>query len=133
MDSKSRLSPESQDPILGMNVQMQEIFPQFSNSILQKIKEQSSLDAELNALKEMIPEGWPAHIQQVPTLLNPYWPYRDELATEDGIAMKAHRVIIPATLQKEILTKLYAPHVELKPQCTGEACTRTEKKQKHAV
>ena len=78
--------------------------------MLQKIKEQSSLDAELNALKEMVHAGWPAHIQQVPTPLKPYWPYRDELATEDGIVMKAHRIIIPATLQKEILTKLHAPH-----------------------
>ena len=78
--------------------------------MLQKIKEESSLDAELNALKEMIQAGWPAHIQQVPTLLRPYWTYRDELATEDGIVMKAHRIIIPATLQKEICTNLHAPH-----------------------
>ena len=106
----SRLSPESQDPIPGMNVQIHEIFPQFSSSMLQKIKEQNSLDAELNALKEMIHAGWPAHIQQFPTPLKPYWPYRDELATEDRIVMKAHRIIIPATLQKEILTKLHAPH-----------------------
>ena len=79
-----RLSPERQDPIPGMNVQIHEIFLQFSNSMFQKIKEQSSLDAELNALKEMIHAGWPAHIQQVPTLLKPYWPYRDELSTAEG-------------------------------------------------
>ena len=58
--------------------------------MLQKIKEQSSLDPELSALKEMIHAGWPAHIQQVPTLLKLYWPFWDELATEDGIVMKAH-------------------------------------------
>ena len=107
-DSLSRLSPESQVPIPGMNVQIHEIFPQFSNSMFQKIKEQSSLDAELNALKEMIHAGWQAHIQQVLTLLKPYWPYRDELSTEDGIVMKAHRIIIPATLQKEIFETTHA-------------------------
>ena len=53
----------------------------------------------------MIHAAWPAHIQQVPTLLKPYWPYRDELS----LVRKAHRIIIPATLQKEILTKLHAP------------------------
>ena len=109
-DALLRLSPENQDPIPGMNVQIHEIFPQFISSMLQKIKEQSSLDAELNALKEMIHAGWPTDFQQVPTLLKPYWPYRDELSTEYGIVMKAHRIIIPATLQKEILTKLHAPH-----------------------
>ena len=56
-DALSRLSAESQDPIPGMNVRIHEIFPQFSSSMLQKIKEQSSLDAELNALKEMIHAG----------------------------------------------------------------------------
>ena len=65
----SRLSPESQDRIPEMNVQIHEIFPQFSSNMLQKIKEQSSLDAELNALKKMIHAGWPAHIQQFPTPL----------------------------------------------------------------
>ena len=56
-DALSRLSAESQDPIPGMNVRIHEIFPQFSSSMLQKIKEQSSLDAELNALKEIIHAG----------------------------------------------------------------------------
>ena len=109
-DALSRLSPESPDPIPGMNVQIHEIFPQFSSSMLQKIREQSSLDVELKSLKEMIHAGWPAHIQQVPIHLKPYWPYRDKLATKDRIVMKAHRIIIPATLQREILTKLHAPH-----------------------
>ena len=108
-DALSRLSQESQDPITGMNVQIHEIFLQFTNSMFQEIKEQSSLETELNALKEMIHAVSPAHINQVPTLLKPYWPYRDELSTEDGIVMKAHRIIIPATLQKEILTKLHTP------------------------
>ena len=56
-DALSRLSAESQDPIPEMNVRIHKIFPQFSSSMLQKIKEQSSLDAELNALKEMIHAG----------------------------------------------------------------------------
>ena len=67
-------------------------------------------DSEINALKEMIHSGWPSTIQQVPVPLKPYWPFRDELAVEDGIAVKSHRIIIPTVLQKEILTKLHAAH-----------------------
>ena len=68
------------------------------------------LDPELNALKEMINSGWPSTIQQVPVPLKPYWPFRDELAVEDGIVVKSHPIIIPTVLQKEILPKLHAAH-----------------------
>ena len=93
-----------------MNVQVHNILPQFSNSILQRIREQTASDPELNALKEMIHSGWPSTIQQVPLPLKLYWPFRDELSVEDGIAMKSHRIIIPTVLRKEILTKLHAAH-----------------------
>ena len=109
-DALSRLSPEEKEAIPGMNVQVHDIYPQFSNSILQRIKEQTASDPELNALKEVIHSGWPSTIQQVPVPLKPYWSFRDELAVEDGIAMKSHRIIIPAILQKDILTKLHAAH-----------------------
>lgn len=50
-DAVSRLSPEEeQAPVPGMNVQIHEVFPQFSNNMLQRVKEQTSLDTELSAL-----------------------------------------------------------------------------------
>jgi len=61
-DALSRLSPEEKEAILGMNVQVHDIHPQFSNSILQRIREQTASDPELNALKEMIHSGWPLTI-----------------------------------------------------------------------
>ena len=50
------------------------------------------------------------HIQQHPTLLKPNWPFRDQIGSEDGIFTKAHRIIIPTTLQKYIFAKLHRPH-----------------------
>jgi len=58
----SRLSPQENEAIPGMNVQVHDIHPQFSNSILQRIKEQTASDPELTALKEMIHSGWPLTI-----------------------------------------------------------------------
>ena len=109
-DVLSRLSPEETEAVPGMNVQVHNIHPQFSKSILQRIREQTVSDPELNALKETIHSGWLPTIQQVPVPLKPYWPFCDELAVEDGIAMKSHCIIIPTVLQKEILTKLHAAH-----------------------
>ena len=93
-----------------MNVQVHNIHPQFSDSILQRTREQTASDPELNALNEMIHSGWPSKFQQVQVPLKTYWPFRDELAVEDGIAMKSHRIIIPTVLKKKILTKLHAAH-----------------------
>jgi hypothetical protein len=48
--------------------------------------------------------GWPTNI------LKPYWTFRDEITTEDGIAMKGQRIIIPHSMQSMILSKLHAGH-----------------------
>ena len=99
--------------------------------MLQKIKEQSNLEAQLGALKEMISEGWVIHIQQHPTLIKPNWPFKDQIASEDGIFTKAQRIIIPTTLQKNIFAKLHRPlkvtrRIKLRARTsTGEACTTT--------
>ena len=45
-----------------------------------------------------------------PNALKANWPFCNELAVEDGIAMKSYCIIIPTLLQKEILTKLHATH-----------------------
>ena len=64
-------------------------FPSACNKTLQKIKEQSNLEAKLDALKEMISEGWLTHIQQHPTLLTPNWPFGDQIASDDGVFTKS--------------------------------------------
>ncbi|CAH3153171.1 unnamed protein product [Porites evermanni] len=59
------------------------------------IKEQSNLEAKLGALKEMISEGWLIHIQLHPTLLKPNWPFRHQIASENGIFTKAYHTGLP--------------------------------------
>lgn len=85
----------------GMNFQVHDIHPQFCNRILQRIREQTTSEPS-----SIIHSGWPSTIQQVEVSLT----FLDELAVEDGIAMKRYRIIIPSVLQKEILTKLHAAH-----------------------
>ena len=93
-----------------MNVQTHVVFSQLVIKCCKKSKEPSNLEAKLGALKEMISEGCLTHIQQHQTLLKPNWPFRDQIASEDGIFTKAHRIIIPTTLQKYVFAKLHGPH-----------------------
>jgi hypothetical protein len=109
-DALSRLSPEEKKAIPGMNVQIHEIYPQFSSNMIGRIRENTSTDPELTALKEQAYEGWPQTNKNIPVILKPYWSYRDEITIEGGIAMKGHRIMIPTTMQKEILEKLHSAH-----------------------
>ena len=40
-----------------------------------------------------------------------YWNYREELAVEDGLIFKAHRLVIPTSLRAEYLKDLHAGHL----------------------
>ena len=91
-------------------MQIHEFCPQFSNEYLERIRSETSKDPELVALKEVVYTGWPATIKQLPSVVRPYWTFRDEIAIEDSLLLKGHRIIIPQSLQSEILVKLHTSH-----------------------
>ena len=109
-DALSRLSPEEDMPVRDLNVQIHEIYPQFSDNLLEQIRFETSKDNELSKLREVIHTGWPDHQTKLPSVLKPYWSYRDEMTVEDGIIQKGSRIVIPKTLQENILSKLHAAH-----------------------
>ena len=110
-DALSRLSPEEKYPIKDMDITVHEVCPQFTPSIIQRIRTATQEDPELNALKETTFTGWPDDIKNVPMLCKPYWTYREEITIDDGILMKGSRIIIPKSMQPEILTKLHTSHL----------------------
>ncbi|GFR71011.1 retrotransposable element Tf2 155 kDa protein type 1 [Elysia marginata] len=110
-DALSRLTSSEDPPIKGLNVKVHQVFTQFSDSCLLRIKDATSTDSELNALKETIYNGWPEKLQDTPLLCRPYWNFRDEICMEDGILMKSSRIIIPKAMRPEILKTLHQPHM----------------------
>jgi len=109
-DALSRLSPEEETPIPDLNVQIHDVCPQFSSECLQWIRAETAKDPELSALKEVVYNGWPTSIRELPSLLRPYWTFREELSIEDSLIFKGHRIVVPQALQGEILSKLHASH-----------------------
>ena len=71
----------------------------------------TTADPALNQLRHYIFHGWPLQRQQLPERLQHYWNYREELAVEDGLIFKAHRLVIPTSLRAECLTDLHAGHL----------------------
>ena len=94
-DALSRLPSDEAMPIPDLNVQIHYVCPQFSNLYLQKIQEETLKDPELAALKEVVFNGWPNTIKELPPVLQPYWNYREEISIENSLIMKRHRIIIP--------------------------------------
>ena len=106
-DALSR-QPAPQDDHIDLDVQVH--FVQFSPEKLSLIQNETAKDEVLSALKEIIVQGWPAKMKDLPKDLHPYWSFRDELAVEDGLVLKGERIVIPPSVQDYILGKLHEGH-----------------------
>ena len=65
-----------------------------SNS-LQNLQLAMKDEDKLAILKTIIQQGWPKTIREVPSEIQPYWTFQEELTIEDGLVLKGTRFIIP--------------------------------------
>lgn len=77
---------------------------------LQHLKQETSLDQTLMKLKHMIQSGWPKHIQDVDNNIKQFYKYKDELAFEDNLIFKDDRIIVPYTLRRDYIQRLHSSH-----------------------
>ena len=59
----------------------------------QQIKIFTQEDDELALFKLTIKQGWSSNIKEVPSVLQCYWTFREELTIEDGIILKGTRIV----------------------------------------
>ncbi|UYV63519.1 K02A2.6-like [Cordylochernes scorpioides] len=67
-------------------------------------------DQELQELKNLILYGWPNYKSAVPESCKKYWPYRDELSTNEDLILKGSRVFIPLKWKAKILKLIHVRH-----------------------
>ena len=82
-----------------------------SESKLTTIKEKTAEDQSLKDLMTAVHTGWPANKADVPPGAKPYWNYRDEISSQNGILLKGERVIIPTCLRPEMLQIIHSSHL----------------------
>ena len=82
----------------------------FSDSKKAQLKADTSRDPILSQLREYIFQGFPEKVSDLPTEIRPYFAFRDELAIESGVIFKGKQVLIPETMQNEILKQLHVAH-----------------------
>ena len=112
-DALSRISPLDKDEVTDINLTVHELEASLNatHARLKDLRIRIDQDPELHLLRETISTGWPESRSECPSILEPYWNYRDELAVEDGLLLKGTRLIIPKTMQQEILQQLHYGHL----------------------
>ena len=69
-------------------------------SFREKIKRATKEDVTLQALKQVISEGWPNDNTALPEEVRQYFAVRDELITEDDLLFRGDRIVVPKCLQR---------------------------------
>ena len=76
-----------------------------------QFQRETAKDLELKALSSVIFKGWPDKREGVSPAVRQYWSYRDELTCLDGLLFKGDKIIVPKTLQSEMLEKIHETHL----------------------
>ena len=80
---------------------------------LQQIRIATQDDNALALLNHTITQGWPSTIKEIPSVLQSYWTFIEELMIEDGIIQKGTRIVIPAKKCKAVLKLIHEGHLGL--------------------
>ena len=78
---------------------------------LEQICQESNKDASLQTLISLILTGWPNDKLQSPLCVREYWPYRDELSTQNGLVFRGIRIIIPHSMRTEMTLRAQPSHL----------------------
>lgn len=81
-----------------------------SQSKLQQIGEHQRQDAICSQLIRQCQRGWPRQ-EELSQQLKPYWEHQGELHMNGDLLMKGRRIVIPETLQNEMLARLHEGHM----------------------
>ena len=76
----------------------------------EEFQKKTKVDPELQAVLTMVRNGWPDTKQQVPIEVRPYWTFRDEVATADGLLFKGTSLIVPKVMRPDILRQIHKSH-----------------------
>lgn len=68
-------------------------------------------DQELQALAQLIRDGWPEKQSQVSPLAKKYFNFREELSIHDSLLLKGNQLVVPASLRPRMLSLIHQGHL----------------------
>lgn len=82
----------------------------FSPTKLDLLRQETSLDSDLQAVIDQTARGWPQYQTDVPQQLQKYYGIRAHLSVAQGLLLYDDRIVVPETMQSEILEKIHQGH-----------------------
>ena len=76
-----------------------------------ELQQKTASDEVLQMLRETVQKGWPSEKARLPNCLHPYWSFRDEISCLDGLLYKGPKLIIPKSMQSEMLDIIHQSHL----------------------
>ena len=74
-----------------------------------ELQQETAKDPTLQQLKQEVLTGWRDR-NQVPEEIRQFYGYRDEITVQNGILYKGMRIIVPESLQQQMLKKVHSSH-----------------------
>ena len=80
---------------------------------LEEIKREQEKDEVCQLIKKYCKSGWP-NSKRVPEAVRKFYPVASELSEQEGLLLRNNRLVIPVSLQREVLDQLHAGHQGIK-------------------
>ena len=112
-DALSRLPNFANNDDIELDIMVDDIrydVMNFSKNKQEQLKVETERDPVLHKLAQIVNEGWPDTLGQLPPELRLFWTYRDEIGLSGGILFKGNQVLIPENLRQDILGQLHEGH-----------------------
>ena len=91
-----------------------------SSSKLKIFQIESNEDEEMQTLIKLIMTGWPNDKKLVPDVAKPYYHFKEELSTVNGLVFKNSRVVVPKKLRTDMLYRIHYSHLGME-KCKNRA------------
>ncbi|XP_035658200.1 uncharacterized protein K02A2.6-like [Branchiostoma floridae] len=109
-DALSRLSQHDKQEMDGLKVQIHHLV-KVTSVKLERIREETSEDEELQLLAQTVTQGWPEKRKETQAIIHEYWTIRDDISVEDGVLLAGSRMIIPKSMRAEVLEMIHQGHL----------------------
>lgn len=107
--SRAPLNDESEDVEFENVNAVHEVIT--NPTLLQQFRQATDNDANLQALKQLILEGWPNDKTTIPEVIRPYFTMRSELTCEDDLLFRGDRIIVPKNMRSELMKRIHTNHM----------------------
>ena len=110
-DTLSRAHSRNCTPSALFDDEMSVTTVNMSNDIVDRIVQETKIDNVLLELRKTVTSGWLPRRKDTPHILQQFYTHKDNITIENGLLLKDNKIIVPASMQRELLNKIHETHL----------------------